>query len=141
MNQGAVMILFDDEGKVLMEERDQNTPNYPGYWNLPSGGSKPGENPEQTARRELIEEANYEAPSLELLFTSPQIKPDGEETLRYVFLIGYDPAQKTKKGDEGKALEFKDPRDLPNMKVFRDHLEFISRAIDMRHGKNPEKRG
>lgn len=138
MGTGAVMILFNEKGQVLMEERDEDTLNYPGYWNLPSGGSEPGERPEETARRELREEAGYEAPSLKLLFTTPQTRPDGQKTLRYVYLVGFDPNQKIRKGSEGKSMEFKNPREFSTMKVFQDHIEFVRKAKEMRRSRCPE---
>ena len=125
------MILFRPDGCVLMEERDNNTINYPGFWNLPSGGCEEGEAPEITAKRELIEEANYRAPSLKFLFTSPQHRPDGQETVRHVFLVGYDPSQRIQKGGEGKDLRFIDPAEFSNMKVFQDHVEFVERAREL----------
>ena len=53
----AGVILVDAQGRVLMQLRD-NDPAimFPGHWGLTGGAGLVGESPEQTARREVIEE-------------------------------------------------------------------------------------
>ena len=47
---GAGVIVYDD-GKILLQERKDN-----GKWALHAGGVEVGEELEETARRELLEE-------------------------------------------------------------------------------------
>lgn len=47
---GAGGLVFDSQGRVLLI-RDRQ-----GYWVFPKGHTDPGETPEQTARREVLEE-------------------------------------------------------------------------------------
>jgi len=50
-------VILHREGRVLLQHRDDN-PNivWPGHWAIFGGHIEPGEEPEETARRELEEE-------------------------------------------------------------------------------------
>ena len=48
---GACAIIFDDDGKVLLERRSDN-----GFWGLPGGAVEVGESVEQAVKREVMEE-------------------------------------------------------------------------------------
>jgi len=76
---GAVAVVAVDEaGRVLLER--QYRPSV-GEWlyEIPAGTLEPGESPEETARRELVEETGYEPGWLRLLarfYTSPGISTE-----------------------------------------------------------------
>ena len=65
---GAVSILpILPDGKIgMIKQWRSATQEY--LWELPAGGLEKGENPEECARRELIEEIGYEIGKLTLLF-------------------------------------------------------------------------
>ncbi len=64
---GAVAILpLLDDGRVVLE-RQFRQPTRAVLWEIPAGTLKPGEDPEECARRELREETGYAAETLELL--------------------------------------------------------------------------
>ncbi len=48
---GACAVIFDDDGKVLLEHRSDN-----GFWGLPGGAVEVGESVEQAVEREVMEE-------------------------------------------------------------------------------------
>lgn len=50
------VMLVDDRGWLLLQHRDGNALVSPNQWTMPGGGIEPGEEPEQAARRELLEE-------------------------------------------------------------------------------------
>jgi 8-oxo-dGTP pyrophosphatase MutT (NUDIX family) len=52
----AGVILLDREGRVLLELRSHDDTSYPNCWDITGGGAEPGETPEETARREILEE-------------------------------------------------------------------------------------
>jgi 8-oxo-dGTP diphosphatase len=54
---GAACTIFDDEGRVLLVHHTYGRLN----WELPGGVSEPGEAPDETARRELLEETGLRA--------------------------------------------------------------------------------
>jgi 8-oxo-dGTP pyrophosphatase MutT (NUDIX family) len=52
----ACMLLVDARGWLLLQLRDRQARVAPGKWGLPGGGIEQGEQPEEAARRELLEE-------------------------------------------------------------------------------------
>jgi len=54
---GACCAIFDAAGRVLLVHHGYGRRN----WELPGGGSEPGESPDETARRELHEETGLDA--------------------------------------------------------------------------------
>jgi len=54
---GAACVIFDGEGRVLLVHHTYGRLN----WELPGGASEPGEAPDETARRELLEETGLRA--------------------------------------------------------------------------------
>lgn len=65
----AMAVLFDDSSeRVLMAWRHRFAPNL-WNWEIPGGIIEPGEEPKETAIRELVEEAGYRPRSLEHLIT------------------------------------------------------------------------
>lgn len=52
-------VIFDDDGRVLLREPKNH---YDGYvWTFPKGRPNPGENPEEAALREVLEESGVTA--------------------------------------------------------------------------------
>lgn len=56
MRRFASVILVDDRGWVLLQERDEHAGIDPERWGFTGGHVEPGEAPEAAARRELAEE-------------------------------------------------------------------------------------
>ncbi|HEY8635722.1 MAG TPA: NUDIX hydrolase [Candidatus Limnocylindrales bacterium] len=54
---GAAFVIFDGDDRVLLVHHTYGRLN----WELPGGGSEPGEAPDETARRELLEETGLRA--------------------------------------------------------------------------------
>ena len=74
MNGASVVVLRRDA--VLMVERGK--PPLQGLWSFPGGKSEAGETPEQTARRELLEETGLRVGRLLRLGTAHPIPDDSE---------------------------------------------------------------
>jgi 8-oxo-dGTP diphosphatase len=54
---GAACVIFDGEGRVLLVHHTYGRLN----WELPGGAAEPGEAPDETATRELLEETGLRA--------------------------------------------------------------------------------
>jgi 8-oxo-dGTP pyrophosphatase MutT (NUDIX family) len=78
---GAACVIFDGGGRVLLVHHTYGRLN----WELPGGGSEPGEAPDETARRELLEETGLRA-ELDRL-TGVYFEPDHDvgAMLHFVF--------------------------------------------------------
>ncbi len=55
----VLLILFDQEGRFLLQHRDEKAPTYGGYWGFFGGGMKESETPERAIQREAFEELRY----------------------------------------------------------------------------------
>ena len=65
----AEVFVMHEDGSILLMQRDQNKPNYPGYWESGAGGAVlKGESFEHGARRELLEETGILAGELEPIY-------------------------------------------------------------------------
>ncbi|HHT26734.1 MAG TPA: NUDIX hydrolase [Firmicutes bacterium] len=76
---GASMIVFDDNGRVLMLKRSDN-----GRWCFPGGAIELGERVEEAAAREVLEETGIRVGPMELfgVFSGPEmhhVYPNGDE--------------------------------------------------------------
>lgn len=78
---GAACAIFDDVGRALLVRHAYGRLN----WELPGGASEPGEAPDETARRELLEETGLRA-ELDCL-TGVYFEPDHDfgPMLHFVF--------------------------------------------------------
>ncbi len=74
IHPGAVVILpLIDENHILMIKNERVAVGET-LWELPAGTLEPGEHPQETAARELIEETGYSADKIELMlsfYTTP----------------------------------------------------------------------
>ncbi|MDP2708681.1 MAG: NUDIX domain-containing protein [bacterium] len=55
----ALIILFDQDKKILLQHRAEDAKRLPGYWGFFGGGIDQGETPEQAVRRETMEVLKY----------------------------------------------------------------------------------
>ena len=76
---GAVMLVLDEQNRLLMMKRSDNH-----TWGIPGGAMEPGESAENAARRETLEETSLEVGVLSLfgVFSGPEFYykyPNGDE--------------------------------------------------------------
>lgn len=86
---GAACVMFDDHGRVLLVRHTYGRHN----WELPGGGSVPGEAPDATARRELLEETGLESAIDRLCGVYFEFDGEGGSMLHFVFRCRWDPGQ------------------------------------------------
>lgn len=118
----SVVVLFNEEGKVLLEERADD-----GYFDFPGGGIDLKESAEDAAIRELKEETNLDADELELF------KVYSGEITHYVYFNGDEiygvdliylcykyHGEMIPQKEEVKSLAFYDLHNLPNKMSIRN---------------------
>jgi len=88
LTPAAGVAVFDESGSLLLLRH-----RHDGLWGTPGGGMEPGEAPEETARREVLEETSLRLPRLHLVggFGGQEFVVDyggGPSTAYAVFLYG-----------------------------------------------------
>lgn len=133
----AGVILVDREGRVLLQLRDDDPQiMYPGHWGITGGAGRPGETPEQIARREVREETGLVLDSMEpfkaYYTTSAPTAGRGRAAAKrvdyelYLFHAPCDtPAEELICG-EGRGLRFFAPHELPAIDVAYNHREVLT---------------
>jgi 8-oxo-dGTP diphosphatase len=122
----AGIILVNRQGHILLELRanDPAIP-YPGYWGLTGGGGLPGETPEATALREVVEETGWRAPAMTFFRTYRfDGTPPGPRYEVYIF-HALAPNADLRPG-EGSALRFFAPQELAGLDLAYNHAEIIA---------------
>lgn len=117
---GAVVVIVDEEGRLLLEER-----KFPkDVWGLPGGLMELGESTEDTAKREVMEETGLTVDELNLInvYSGPQhfvVAENGDEF--YVVTIAYysNKYQGELIVDQKESLSFQffSPTELPSKMV------------------------
>jgi 8-oxo-dGTP pyrophosphatase MutT (NUDIX family) len=82
---GAACVVIDDRGRVLLVHHTYGRRN----WELPGGASEAGESPDETARRELLEESGLDA-TIDRL-TGVYFEPDQDDGafVHFVFRVAW----------------------------------------------------
>jgi len=88
---GAACAIFDDHARVLLVHHTYGRLN----WEIPGGGGEPGEAPDETALRELLEETGLRGEIDRLTGVYLEPETDRGPLLHFVFtvriLVGADP--------------------------------------------------
>jgi 8-oxo-dGTP pyrophosphatase MutT (NUDIX family) len=102
---GAIW-LFRRDGAALLQHRDDKPGlEDAGMWVPPGGHAEPGESMHECARRELVEETEYDAPDLQYFKSLDRIDSKGTPYQISYFWCWYDEVQ-TFVCHEGQELSF-----------------------------------
>ncbi|RMD02003.1 NUDIX hydrolase [Aquitalea palustris] len=103
LHPGAVAILALTPDRQLVLERQYRYPAGRVFLEIPAGKIDPNEAPEQTARRELLEETGYQAASWRYLGTAYPCIGYSNEQISYYLAEGLQAGERQL--DEGEFLE------------------------------------
>jgi 8-oxo-dGTP diphosphatase len=62
----SVLVLYNKD-KILLQKRGTDAKRFPNQWGLFGGGANDGEDPEETVRREIMEELDLKLQKVELI--------------------------------------------------------------------------
>lgn len=100
---GAVAIIAVlPNGKIILE-RQHRYPHHRDFIEIPAGKIDPGENPDNTAKRELLEETGYTASEWRKLTTIHPLIAYSDEIIHIYLARGLTPGER--KLDPGEFLE------------------------------------
>lgn len=110
---GAVLVLLvDQQGRVLLQLRDEHAEVAPNQWGTPGGRLEPGEAPDEGARRELLEETGLRVEGSLALFRH-ELRPSSFQPGRMTEWHIYCAATTAHEEDivlgEGQAMRFITP--------------------------------
>lgn len=114
----SVLILYDSDGKILLQHRALDARSLPGYWAFFGGGIEESETSEQALVREIHEELAYDVQQ-PLLLLEQKFAYNGTENIKYVFVERYEEKQKLQLG-EGQGLGWYFPGETKNL-LMVDH--------------------
>jgi len=121
----GVGVLVIDDGKILLVKRKMKPEQ--GKWSLPAGFLDYGENPKETAEREVFEETNLRVhiQSLLELYHNPEAVENGGASI-FILYQAYLKGGEIKAGDDASQAEFFGPDELPEI-AFASTRDVINR--------------
>jgi 8-oxo-dGTP pyrophosphatase MutT (NUDIX family) len=105
------VLLVDQQGRILMQQRDPNAHTSPNQWSLPGGRIEPHETPVEAARRELQEETGLSIPDLAPfgVYHRPTVEQPAATVEIHAFCAATDAGDHDVVLGEGQAVGFVPP--------------------------------
>ncbi len=126
----VAVVLVDERGWVLLQERDENAPVNPDQWSLVGGGVEAGESDDDAALRELAEETEVTGISLTHVESYSYFCDDCDEshdTALYLALTDLTDADIV--CHEGRQIVFVDPRTIDTLPWGRNIVHGLPRVF------------
>jgi 8-oxo-dGTP pyrophosphatase MutT (NUDIX family) len=123
----AVILLVDDRGWVLLQERDELAPRAPDQWGMPGGHVEDDEDYEPAAYRELLEETGIDLPAgtLTLWCDEEFTYPDGHFGRYHVYAARVDLTDADIVVGEGRQIVFVDPERVADLDLAASSQRFV----------------
>ncbi len=128
MRESVSSALFDGE-RILMLKRPEKCHSFPGRWSLVAGRVEEGEDPEDTARREIMEETRISVgkPDKRL---PPVYTREGSTLWKvYPFLFKVKDVEPVL-NEENEAFRWVSPEDVPSVAHVDGTPEVVSRLLN-----------
>ena len=116
LHRASNVILFNSKGEIFVHKRQKNLLLYPSMWDVKIGGTaRAGENYEECAKRELMEEAGIKDAKLEYLF-SLKLRTKENNNNKKVYKCTYNGKIKLNKKEieSGRFMSINDAEKLYN---------------------------
>ena len=124
----AIIILYDQDKKILLQHRAEDAERLPGYWAFFGGGIEAGETPEQAVKREALEELNYALDKPRLIMKQDFLSKD-ETNEKHVFVEEFDPSKKITIG-EGQNFGWFHLSEINGLKIIDHDIEVLKYIKD-----------
>lgn len=118
IGQGAGVILISKNGSILLQHRDSRNRWNKDSWSEFGGQIEEGEDPEETAKRELLEELGIEISDLEF-FKKYNLQREKGVYVQFIFIahINYAIEDLRKRQKEGDNLGFFSAEEIKTLKM------------------------
>jgi 8-oxo-dGTP diphosphatase len=133
MRNVAVVILYDNDGRILLQHRTKDAPTFPDHWAFFGGGIEGDETAEEAVKREAIEELAYQL-AAPRLFGIRRLFHQGNEYAVHVFVEEYDGGKLIL--GEGQAMGWFLP-DQTNDLLMNDHDRLVVDSLKRFFGPRP----
>ena len=125
------VILVDDRGWLLLQERDSKAAYAPDKWGMVGGHAEAGEGFEAAAYRELAEETGVSLDSgLDLWFDGVFTRENGEVAPLNVWVASTSLTDADVVLGEGRQIVFVDPLDVPTLDLAESARHFVLSFLD-----------
>ena len=123
----AVVLLVDDRGWVLLQERDEFAPRAANQWGMVGGHVEDGEDFDAAVYREVAEEIGVDLPvgSLTLWQDTEYTYPDGHHGEYHVYAARVDLADDDITVGEGRQIVFVDPERIGELDLAGSSQHFL----------------
>jgi 8-oxo-dGTP diphosphatase len=123
----AVLLLVDDRGWVLLQERDEFAPRAANQWGMVGGHVEDGEDFEPAAYRELAEETGIELcpGELTLWLEDEFTYVDGHHGIYQIWTARVDLTDADIVVGEGRQIVFVDPADVEGLDLAGSSRRFV----------------
>ena len=127
----AVVLLVDDRGWVLLQERDELAPRAANQWGMVGGHVEDGEDFETAVYREVAEEIGVDLPegSLTLWQDAEYTYPDGHHGHYNVYAARVDLTDEDITVGEGRQIVFVDPEQIPALDLAGSSQHFLPQFL------------
>lgn len=123
----AVVLLVDERGWVLLQERDENAPRAANQWGMVGGHVEDDEDFEAAVYREVAEEIGVDLPpgTLALWRAGEYTYPDGHHGRYHVYAARVDLTDDDIVVGEGRQIVFVDPERILDLDLAGSSRYFL----------------
>ena len=133
----ALAMICDAEGRILITQRSQNESWGAGWWEIPGGGVRAGEEPDQAVLREIGEETGLDVSDAEggYVFSYKRVNPEEKNNYFvdiYKFVMELDEADVRTQEEEVagfKLAQVEEIREYGEQGIFL-HYDSIKRVFE-----------
>lgn len=138
MRKISAVIFYTQDNKVLLMQRTDDAPIYPGYWSLVGGHMENKETPEETLIREVKEELEINIENYEYFKEYRYTNPVGEMT-RHQFIapLVHGLEQLKNQQKEGQDLDIFSENEIKDLKLSEENKKILKEIfLYLKNGKN-----